>query len=207
MQTMKSMTLFYEVKNGLYVNLTNRCNCSCSFCIRKAADCVYGQTESLWLEHEPTFAELQAAAGRIGFSKYEEIVFCGYGEPTCALENLLRLADFIKARAHVPIRLNTNGLGSLFNKRNIVELLKGRVDVVSISLNAPVKERYNEIVKPSDEEHSFVQMLQFASECARTFDKVILTTVSGTISKDEEAECRRICEKLGASYRIREYVK
>ena len=204
---MKSMTLFYEVKNGLYVNLTNRCNCSCSFCIRKAADCVYGQTESLWLEHEPTFAELQVAANRIDFTKYEEIVFCGYGEPTCALDILLRLADFIKARAHVPVRLNTNGLGSLFNKRNIARLLKDRVDVVSISLNAPTKAKYNEIVKPSDEEHSFDQMLQFASECARTFDKVILTTVSGTISKGEEAECKKICEEIGVFYRIREYAR
>ena len=204
---MKSMTLFYEVKNGLYVNITNRCNCSCSFCIRKTADCVYGQTESLWLEHEPSFSEIQAEADKIDFSKYEEIVFCGYGEPTCALDNLLRLADFIKARAHVLVRLNTNGLGSLFNKKNIAQLLKNRIDVVSISLNAPIKERYNEIVKPSDEEHSFVQMLQFASECTRNFRKVILTTVSGTISKEEEAECKKICDKLGAFYRIREYAK
>ena len=204
---MKSMTLFYEVKNGLYVNLTNRCNCSCSFCIRKAADCVYGQTESLWLEHEPTFAELQAAADRIDFAKYQEIVFCGYGEPTCALENLLRLADFIKTKTHLPVRLNTNGLGSLYNKQDITSLLKGGVDVVSISLNAPTKERYNEITRPSDEEHSFSQMLQFASECAKTFRKVILTTVSGTISKDEEAECKKICDKLGVFYRIREYAR
>ena len=201
------MTLFYEVKNGLYVNLTNRCNCSCSFCIRKATDCVYGQTESLWLEHEPPFSEIQTAADKIDFAKYQEIVFCGYGEPTCALENLLRLADFIKARTRVPIRLNTNGLGSLFNKQDITSLLKGRVDVVSISLNAPTKEKYNEIVKPSDEEHAFVQMLQFASECAKTFPKVILTTVSGTISKSDEAECKKICEELGVFYRIREYTK
>ena len=204
---MKSMTLFYEVKSGLYVNITNRCNCCCSFCIRKNGDCVYTQTESLWLEHEPTFAELQAAADKIDFAKYQEVVFCGYGEPTCALENLLRLAAFIKTKTHLPVRLNTNGLGSLYNKQDITNLLKGHVDVVSISLNAPTKERYNEITRPSDEEHSFDQMLQFASECARTFSMVILTTVSGTISKDEEAECRRICEKLGASYRIREYVK
>ena len=204
---MKSMTLFYEVKNGLYVNLTNHCNCSCSFCIRKTADCVYGQTTSLWLEHEPSFSEIQAEADKIDFSKYEEIVFCGYGEPTCALENLLRLADFIKAKTCVPIRLNTNGLGSLFNKRNIVELLKNRIDVVSISLNAPIKEKYNEITKPNDKESSFPKMLQFASECARNFDKVILTSVSGTISKDEEAECKKICDELGVFYRIREYAK
>lgn len=202
---MKAMTIFYEVKNGLYVNLTNRCNCSCTFCIRKIADTVQGESEPLWLEREPSLGEIKAAADKVDFAHYKEVVFCGYGEPTCALENLLSLSNLIRSRASVPIRLNTNGLGSLFNQKNIIGLLKGRVDIVSISLNAPNKERYNEIVHPLDKENSFTEMLKFARECTGILPKVVLTTVSGTISKDEEGECRKICCKLGAMYRIREY--
>ena len=34
------MTIFYEFEGKLYANITNRCPCSCVFCIRKNGDSV-----------------------------------------------------------------------------------------------------------------------------------------------------------------------
>lgn len=202
---MKSMTILYEVKNGLYVNLTNKCNCSCVFCIRKNDDCVYEETEPLWLEHEPDFEEVRSALEKRDLSAYSEVVFCGYGEPTCALEVLLKTARYIKQNYTVPVRLNTNGLGNLYNKKSIEPLLDGIVDVVSVSLNAPEKELYNKIVNPLYKEAAFDEMLRFAKNCTRYVKSVVLTTVSSVISKEEEAMCRQLCSSLGVVYRIREY--
>ena len=32
------MTILYKVHNNLYVNLTNKCPCSCTFCLRQTMD-------------------------------------------------------------------------------------------------------------------------------------------------------------------------
>ncbi len=202
---MKSMTILYEVKNGLYVNLTNKCNCNCSFCIRKNADCVYEETDPLWLEHEPTFEEVKAALLKKDLSKYEEIIFCGYGEPTAALDVLLETSKFIKTISTIPIRLNTNGLGNLYNKKNIEPLFYGLIDTVSISLNAPSKIRYNEIVHPIDKEKAFDSMIDFTKVCKKYVNKIILTTVATFLTNAEEEQCRKLCNELNVEYRIREY--
>ena len=51
------MTILYEVHRGLYVNLTNRCPCRCTFCLRqeKNSRSLYGD---LWLEREPSVSEI-----------------------------------------------------------------------------------------------------------------------------------------------------
>ena len=49
----KEMTIVYDVHNGLYINLTNRCPCACTFCLRQTMDHV-GNSGGLWLEHEPS---------------------------------------------------------------------------------------------------------------------------------------------------------
>ena len=51
------MTIFYEFEGKLYANITNRCPCSCVFCIRKNGDSV-ADNDSLWLEHEPSYEEI-----------------------------------------------------------------------------------------------------------------------------------------------------
>ena len=57
-------TFVYEVGDGLYVNLTNRCPCACRFCIRTKGDGAYG-SDSLWLEREPSAAEVCADVDRM----------------------------------------------------------------------------------------------------------------------------------------------
>ena len=196
------MEILYKVHNNLYVNLTNRCPCACTFCLRQNTDCV-GESKSLWLEHEPTFEEIQEAFTHFDMTEYDELVFCGFGEPTEALSVLLKTAEYVKNKWNTPIRLNTNGLGNLINGRDITPELAGLVDTVSISLNTPNESRYNEIVRSKFGERSFKAMLDFASRCTKYIPKVIMTTVERTITGQEEAECRKICASIGAVYRIR----
>ncbi|MGM9649073.1 MAG: TIGR04100 family radical SAM protein [Butyricicoccaceae bacterium] len=197
------MTIFYEVHGGLYVNLTNRCPCSCTFCLRQTRDHMEN-SGSLWLEHEPTAEEIDAALAEVDLSKYKEVVFCGFGEPTERLDALLETAKKIRAkRADIKIRINTNGLGDLIHQKSIAPQLKGIIDRVSISLNTPNPERYLELTRSRFGIGSFDAMLKFAEECTKYVPEVVLTTVATTLTEDEEKQCADICARIGVRYRIR----
>ena len=196
--------LLYEVHNGIYVNLTNRCPCACVFCLRQTTDRV-GRSDRLWLEKEPTVEEIEAEFALRDMSKYEEVVFCGFGEPTERFDDLIKIAAFVKKTYGKPIRINTNGLGNLVNGRNIAPEMKGLIDVVSISLNTPSEERYMEEVRPKFGKGSYEAMLGFAKECVKYVPKVVLSTVDTTLTKEEEGECAKIAEAIGAVYRIRPF--
>ena len=196
------MEILYKVHNNLYVNLTNRCPCACTFCLRQNMDHV-GESKSLWLEREPSAEEVIAEFSKFDMSQYDEVVFCGFGEPTEAFEVLKKVAAFVKETYHMPIRLNTNGLGNLVNGRDITPELKGLIDTVSISLNTPNADRYHELVRSKFGDRSFDAMLDFARSCTKCVPNVVMSTVDTTITKEEEAECRKICDTIGAKYRIR----
>lgn len=198
------MEIVYKVHDNLYVNLTNRCPCACTFCLRQNTDSV-GESKSLWLEREPVFSEVQEAFSHFNVEQYGEIVFCGFGEPTEALPVLIQTAKYVKDKWNKPIRLNTNGLGNLIHKRDITPELSGIVDTVSISLNTPNEARYNEIVRSKFGEQSFKAMLDFAKCCTKHILNVVMSTVENTITKQEEDECKRICDSIGATYRIRQW--
>ncbi|MGN1014241.1 MAG: TIGR04100 family radical SAM protein [Butyricicoccus sp.] len=198
----REMTIVYEVHSGLYVNLTNRCPCACTFCLRQTMDRV-GNSGGLWLEHEPSVDEVKQAMRVLDMSKYEEVVFCGFGEPTERLDALLEVAAFVKQEYALPIRINTNGLGDLVNGESIAPRLRGLVDTVSISLNTPNAEEYLKLTRSKFGEHSFDAMLAFAESCREVVPHVVMTTVDTTISHEEEEQCRAICERVGAAYRIR----
>ena len=199
----KGMTILYKVHNNLYVNLTNRCPCACTFCLRQNMDTVTHDDQTLWLEHEPTVEEVKAEFAKFDLSEYEEVVFCGYGEPTERLDALLEIAKFVKENYQKPIRINTNGLANLIWKRDVTSELKGLVDTISISLNTPNADRYHELVRSKFGDQSFDAMLAFAKEATQYVPHVVLTTVDTTLTKEEEAQCRKICEDLGVIYRIR----
>lgn len=200
----KKMTILYEVGDGLYVNLTNKCPCACVFCIRSEGDSAYG-SDSLWLEHEPSFEEVVEAFQKFDLKKYKEVVFCGYGEPTSRIETLVQVCDFIRSQSSIPIRINTNGLGNLIHKRPIEPLLKGRVDIVSISLNAPNAEDYVAVTKPKYGLEAFEAMLHFASECKKYVPRVIFTVVD-YIPKAQIEASRKIAETIGVEFRIRHFI-
>lgn len=199
------MTILYDLYDNLYINLTNKCPCACTFCLRQTKDHVTG-SDSLWLEREPSTEEIIDAFSTIDISKYNEVVFCGYGEPTERIDVVTEVARFIKNTYTIPTRINTNGLGNLINNRDITPELKGLIDTISISLNTPNKERYYEITRSRFGIESFDAMLDFAKKAAQYVPKVILSTVATTITEEEEKECEKICKDLGVTYKIRPYV-
>ena len=198
----KKMEILYKVHNNLYINLTNRCPYSCTFCLRQKMDKV-GESDTLWLIREPTAEEVIEEFKKWDVDSFDEIVFCGFGEPTEAFDVLKKVAGFIKSKYNKPIRLNTNGVGNLINKRNIAPELKGLIDTVSISLNNPDPEEYAKLVRSKYGEKSFQEMINFAKECKKYVPNVVMSTVDTTISHEEEKKCKEICDEVGAVYRIR----
>lgn len=200
----KGMTILYKVHNGLYVNMTNKCDCRCVFCLRNEKETV-GESDTLWLEREPSVEEVKNEFAKFNLEEYEEVVFCGFGEPTERFEDMLEVAEYVKKTYGKNIRLNTNGHGNLSHEKNIIPKMKGLIDTISISLNTPNEKRYNEIVRSRFGDKAYQATLEFAKEAKNYIPNVILTTVKTTITEEEEEECRRICENMGVTYRIRAF--
>lgn len=196
------MTITYPVKNGIYVNMTNKCPCNCTFCIRHNGPGAYG-SDSLWLEREPSVDEVCESLKQWDLDKKDEIVFCGYGEPTERLEDLLLVAAWIKENYSIPVRINTNGLSDLINGRDTAPELKGLIDAVSISLNANDPEAYLKITQSKFGIGSWQAMIDFARNCTAYVPKVTMTVVDQVTTHEEQEEAKRICESIGARLRIR----
>lgn len=201
----KSMTIAYKVGNNLYLNLTNQCPCACTFCIRNHADGAYG-SDPLWLEHEPSMEEITDTLGVLDLRSYNEIVFCGYGEPTCRLETVIKTAEWIKNRLNgaVPLRINTNGLGDLINGRSIAGELCAAMDIISVSLNAGTRDEYMKVTRPKYD-NAFEAMQQFTADCVKTGNAEIIMSVVDVIPTEQIEASREIAEKLGAKLRVRTF--
>ena len=193
----KKMTITYAVGDKLYLNITNKCPCNCTFCIRNNADGVYG-SDPLWLEHQPTAEEVTDALKKCDLNAYKEVIFCGYGEPTCELDTLKTAAKYIRSVSDTPIRVNTNGLSDLINKRNTAPEFEGIADTVSISLNAADKEGYYAVTRPSFKDADcFEAMLAFASN--------VKNFVPNVIGEEQVEKSRELAEKIGIKLRVRAY--
>ena len=199
------MTITYKVKNGIYVNMTNRCPCACTFCLRNNASGVYG-SGSLWLEREPTADEIVESIER-NLGNASELVFCGYGEPTERLDTLLEVAGrFRKAHPTMPIRVNTNGLSDLIAGQPTAHRFKGLVDTVSISLNAPTAEEYVALCRPKFGAAAYPALLKFAEEVKGFVKDVVLTVVdTASLTSEKEKACRRVAAEHGAPLRVRRF--
>ena len=198
------MTITYPVNKGLYINMTNRCPCNCTFCLRHNAEGVYG-SDSLWLDREPTVQEVCDSFDTWDLTQFDEVVFCGYGEPTERLEDLLLVAKYIKAKGDIKIRINTNGLADLIWQKQTAPSLKGLIDTVSISLNTPNQEDYLKVVRPKFGAGSYDAMLRFTKDCTAYVPNVVMTVVDVVTSKEEQEQCRKICENIGARLRVRPF--
>lgn len=198
------MTITYPVNKGLYINMTNRCPCNCTFCLRHNAKGVYG-SDSLWLDREPTVQEVCDSVDTWDLPQFDEVVFCGYGEPTERLEDLLLVAKYIKAKGDIKIRINTNGLADLIWQKQTAPSLKGLIDTVSISLNTPNQEDYLKVVRPKFGAGSYDAMLRFTKDCTAYVPNVVMTVVDVVTSKEEQEQCRKICENIGARLRVRPF--
>lgn len=198
-----SEEILYVYKDKVYLNITNKCPCACTFCIRSKKDAI-GDASNLWLNHNPSFEEVKAAIDVFDFNGYNEIIFCGYGEPTNSFDVLVKTAQYIRSKLGIKIRVNTNGLGSLVNGRDISAELCSNVDAVSISLNCSNKEDYLKTVHPKFGIDSFDEMLDFAKKCRALTENVVLSVVD-VIGEEEVEKCKKIAEGLNIPLRVRKY--
>ena len=200
------MVITYPLKSGLYVNLTNRCPCACVFCLRQNSPGVFG-TDSLWLDHEPSVDEVVSSIASRNLDDFTELVFCGYGEPTERLDDLLAVAKHVKGvRPDMLVRINTNGLSDLIHGRPTAARLRGLVDTVSISLNTPDPEEYLKICRPKFGMGSWQAMLDFAASCKEYVPDIVMTIVGEPVTTPEvQAKCKAITDRLGVRLRIRPY--
>ena len=197
------MTIFYRLGSNLYVNITNVCPCACVFCIRNLTDTV-GDAESLWLEREPTLEEIKLAFDtRQYLHEVNEVVFCGYGEPMVRADDVIEIAEYIKRKTNLKVRINTNGLVKLLVPSFEVSKL-AVADSISVSLNADDAEEYMRIVNPQFGIESFDAMIDFVKE-AKAYTDVSLS-VMDIIGAERIENCGRIAEKLGVPLRVRGYM-
>lgn len=196
----KTPRIAYKIRRSLYLNLTNRCSNNCYFCPGIASGSGYVAGHYLLLKTEPTADQILSA---IDFeSDYDEIVFCGLGEPTIRLKELLQIAGVLKSRGH-RMRLNTNGHGSLINKTDLPSRLAGLMDKISVSLNAQDAQTYLEICKPDYGENAHKAMIEFIRGC-RSHGIRTVATVVDVPEVDLEA-CRLLAAELDTELRIRKY--
>lgn len=196
-------TILYEIGNKLYLNLTNKCPCDCVFCIRNNGDGAYG-SDSLWLKTDPTAEETIEELKQKDLDKYEEIIFCGFGEPMEALDVLLEVAKYLKSVTKTPLRINTNGLSDLIHGKPTAHLLEGLIDVVSVSLNAGTESEYLRVTQPSFGKPSFEAMQKFILE-VKKYVPVVKTTVVDVISKEEIQAAKELAKHLDVELRVRKY--
>ncbi|MFI3165375.1 MAG: TatD family nuclease-associated radical SAM protein [Bacillota bacterium] len=196
------MTILYNVGNGLYVNTTNRCPANCTFCIRNHADGIM-PTDNLWLEREPTVDEICEKISNTDISKFSEIVFCGFGEPSVRLFDICKVVEFIRSVSDIPIRIDTNGLANLIHNKSVEDAFSV-FDVVSISLNGFDAESYQAVTRSKFGIKSFDEMLKFASEVQKHCDKVIMTVVD-SIGETAIEKSRVIANSCSVDFRVRKY--
>ncbi len=188
----------YTLRDSLYVNLTIRCNADCVFCDRKGEAVIKGN--NLKIDREPTVEDIIREIGDP--RRFAEIVFCGYGEPTIRLDAMKEIARWVKQEGG-KTRLNTDGHGSIINKRNIVPELVGVIDAVSISLNTMDPAQYGALMQ-IDGPRFFGAMVDFAKECVARLPRVVMTIVD--MPEVDRERAREFVEKeIGATFSARPY--
>ena len=202
------MTISYEYEGSLYVNLTNKCDCACVFCLRHNGHKGSIYADDLWLEHEPSRQEALDDLLARDMSRYRELVFCGFGEPMFRWEDDAWLIDELKKRGVKlpPVRINTNGHANRSLGRDITPELSGRVDIISVSLNGATQAEYTAVTQPSTGEQGWTDMLEVTKKAAQYVPSVMMTIVNKDKTEADIEACRKLAESLGAKLRVREYI-
>lgn len=188
----------YVIRNSLYLNITNRCTNSCTFCAKFSDFTVKGH--QLCLEREPTVEEVMKAIGDP--SAYDEVVFCGYGEPLLRLDLVKEIAGYLKQN-DITVRINTDGQANLVYGRNILPELAGLVDSISVSLNAPDAATYQEICQSEYGEQGYTALKEFLGDAKKHIPSVTATAVA--LPGIDIKACRKVAEELQVEFRERVY--
>ncbi len=196
-------TYVYELDGNIYINLTNKCSNGCEFCVRNERASYYGNY--LWIRHgDPTAEKVIAELEKKDVSAYKELVFCGFGEPTYKMDEMTAIAEYAHSRG-LKTRLNTNGQGNLINKRDIVPDLKGKIDLVNVSLNAPDAESYQKICHSQYRLDAFPALVEFAKSCVKNGVACRFSVVD-CIGAEAVDSCRRLAESEGVPLYVRKYI-
>lgn len=196
-------TYVYELDGNVYINLTNKCSNGCEFCVRNERASYFGNY--LWIRHgDPSAEKVIAELGKKDFAACKELVFCGFGEPTYKVEEMLKIAEYAHSRG-LKTRLNTNGQGNLINKRDIVPDLKGKIDLVNVSLNAPDAESYQKICHSQYRLDAFPALIEFAKSCVK-HGVACRFSVVDCIGEEAVESCRRLAESSGVPLYVRKYI-
>ena len=198
-------TYLYVLDGNLYVNLTNKCSNACDFCVRNERTSYYGNY--LWLKNgDPSAEKVMAVANGYGdLTRFKEVVFCGFGEPTYKVAEMLALCDYFHEKG-LKTRLNTNGQGNLINKRDITPDLKGKIDFVNISLNASCYEKYQPICRSQYREAGFEGMIEFAKLCRRNGIDCRFSIVD-CIGEEEVQACKYLADSVKIPLYVRKYIQ
>lgn len=190
----------YTIRNSLYLNITNRCSNRCTFCPKFEDFIVKGHL--LRLDHEPTSGEVLAAIGDP--TRYDEVVFCGYGEPLIRLDLVKKVAQELKQKG-ATVRINTDGQANLVHGRNILPELAGLVDCISVSLNAADAATYANLCNTPFSAAGFEGICDFLHEAPRHIPQVVATAV--TVPGLDIEAVERLALSLGVTFRRREYAE
>jgi TatD DNase family protein len=190
----------YRIRNSLYLNITNRCSNRCSFCAKFSDFTVKGHY--LRLEHEPAFEEVMAAMGDP--SAFDEVVFCGYGEPMLRLDLIREVAAELK-KMGCSVRINTDGQANLVHGRNVLPELAGLIDCISVSLNAADADTYDNLCHSPFGKAGFAGVCTFLSEARKYIPRVIASAV--TVPGLDIAAVEKLAKSLGVEFRERLYAE
>ena len=190
---------------NIYVNMTNRCPCNCVFCLRQTKKMMEGN--SLWLKGgEPSVDRVMDLFAPYDLSVINELIFCGYGEPLERVADVCEVIDRLKSKyPDLKVRVNTNGLANLVHGRDITPELAGRFDTVSISLNAPDAEEFLALTRSKFGIGSFEALQEFAVLAKRHVPNVVMTVVEKVMSEEKIELCRKLCNDLGVTLRVRPF--
>lgn len=194
------MAITYPLGSKLYINLTNQCTNDCKFCVRKFKEGLGGY--KLWLETEPSAEEVINDIDKP--KEYDEIVFCGFGEPLMRLEAVKKVATWLQDNyPHLPLRINTNGLANIVHDKNVLKELAGLIDAISISLNASTPQQYQKVSQSQHGEEAFRAVIEFIKEAKQYIPIVQVSVVNypGVNIK----KCRDIAVKLNVEFKLRDF--
>ena len=194
-------TVSYTMENNLYLNITNRCMMACPYCIKhKWADKFRGN--DLKLEKEPWAGQIIKSIGDP--AKYDEVVFCGYGDALTKIDEVREVAAWLKSKG-AKVRINTAGLANRYYGKNILPQLKGLIDAISISLNGTNSKEHNEINRPMFGEESFDEIIKFAKEAKNYIPSVVITAVE--LPGLDVKKIAEIAKSSGIDFRPRPYLE
>ena len=193
-------TISYVFGKNLYLNITNRCMMACPYCVKRKWSNKFNGN-NLKLEKEPSSKEVMESIENP--KKYNEIIFCGYGDPLVRLEEVKEIAKWIKDNDG-KVRINTAGLANRYHGKNILPELKDIVDIVCISLNGATPQEHNRLNNPIYKEESFSEVLNFVKEAKNYIPEVVITAVE--FPGFDVSKVSALAKKIGVRFRSRPYL-